>query len=235
MLSIILCRRNFREYDQLITLYTAERGKVEVLARGVKKITSKNTAHLEPYFLADVEVVPGKDILHLTKVQPVQIFKNIRCNLEKISMVGYALNLMDAFVQSGEKDIKLFGLLRNWLEFVDSTENVDLALLYSFTFKLLFLLGFKPELEKCVVCGADEKIGFYFAGGGVLCKKCVQEKLSLGKEIVLISKKEVDGLRVLLEEDWSSTLLITNSKVFKIIFRFAQYHTERKIHFFNGF
>ena len=46
------------ENDQIISLYTLEKGKQEVLARGVKKITSKNSAHLEPFSFVEVEIVP---------------------------------------------------------------------------------------------------------------------------------------------------------------------------------
>ena len=42
MYAIVLMRRDFRENDQIITFYTKDNGKVEVLARGVKKIISKN-------------------------------------------------------------------------------------------------------------------------------------------------------------------------------------------------
>ena len=42
MLAIVLSRRDFREFDQIVSLYTKEKGKLEVLARGVKKITSKH-------------------------------------------------------------------------------------------------------------------------------------------------------------------------------------------------
>ena len=48
MQAIVLSRRDFREFDQMISLYTREQGKLELLARGLKKVTSKNAAHLEP-------------------------------------------------------------------------------------------------------------------------------------------------------------------------------------------
>jgi recombinational DNA repair protein (RecF pathway) len=52
MLAVTLERRAFRDFDQLVTLYTKERGKVTVLARGSKKSTSKNASLLEPLFFS---------------------------------------------------------------------------------------------------------------------------------------------------------------------------------------
>ena len=77
MKAIVLSRRDFRESDQIISLYTKEKGKLELLARGVKKITSKNSAHLEPFSLVDIDIAYGKEFNHLTKVQPIEYFKNI--------------------------------------------------------------------------------------------------------------------------------------------------------------
>ena len=77
MLSIVLARRDFKENDQIISLFTEEKGKMEVLARGVKKIVSKNSAFLEPFFLVEAEIIPGKEVFHLGSVQPVNSFKKL--------------------------------------------------------------------------------------------------------------------------------------------------------------
>ena len=66
MQAIVLARRDIKENDQIVSFYTLEKGKVELLARGVKKITSKNSAHLEPFSFVDVEVTEGKEINYLT-------------------------------------------------------------------------------------------------------------------------------------------------------------------------
>jgi DNA repair protein RecO (recombination protein O) len=50
MMAIVLSRRDFRENDQMIVLYTLEKGKIEALAKGIKKTVSKNAAFLEPFF-----------------------------------------------------------------------------------------------------------------------------------------------------------------------------------------
>jgi len=142
MQSITLSRRDFREFDQIISLYTLEKGKQEVLARGVKKITSKNSAHLEPFSLVEVEIVPGKEIDHLTKVQPINYFVNIRKDLQKSLASAYIVNLTDKLVHSGEQDERIFELLFRWLQFVNHKSTIlNPQLLDGFAVKLLILLG----------------------------------------------------------------------------------------------
>ncbi len=60
MHAIVLSRRDIREADQIITLYSREAGKQELIARGIKKITSKQTALLEPFCYMTYDVVAGK-------------------------------------------------------------------------------------------------------------------------------------------------------------------------------
>lgn len=143
MQCIILSRRDFREFDQIISLYTKEKGKIKALARGVKKITSKNSAHLEPFSLVEAEIVPGKEIDHLTKVVPENIFANIRQDLQKSLSVGYVVSLLDKILHEGEKDERIFNLTVNWLEYLGlQTSDFRLQLLDGFVVKLLNCLGF---------------------------------------------------------------------------------------------
>ncbi|MBI4427448.1 MAG: DNA repair protein RecO [Candidatus Magasanikbacteria bacterium] len=143
MQAIVLTRRDFRESDQIISCYTKERGKVELMARGVKKIISKNSAHLEPFSLVDIEIAPGKGIDHLTKVQPINYFVNIRQDLQKSLAAGYVVSLLDKILHVGEKDERIFDLLKSWLEFVNLKSSIlNLKLLDGFIVKLLNCLGY---------------------------------------------------------------------------------------------
>ncbi len=115
MLAIVLSRRDFRESDQIVSVYTKEKGKLNLLARGIKKITSKNSAHLEPFSLVEIEVIPGKEIDHLTKVVPINYFSNIRADLQKSLAAGFVVSTTDKLLHTHEPDKKIFDLLTNWL------------------------------------------------------------------------------------------------------------------------
>ena len=115
MLSIVLSRRDFREFDQMISVYTKERGKLNLLARGVKKIISKNSAHLEPFSLVDIEIARGKEIDHLTKVVPINYFSNIRADLQKSLAAGFIVSTTDKLLHTNEPDKRIFDLFVGWL------------------------------------------------------------------------------------------------------------------------
>lgn len=146
MQAIILSRRDWREHDQIISLYTLEKGKVETLARGVKKILSKNAAALEPFCFVEAEIIPGKEINHLGAVSVLNVFKNIRGDLAKSLLAGYAMNLLDKIIHSGERDSRIFKLAMSWLEYLDGVKAVDekaaRRCLDVLVVKLFFFLGF---------------------------------------------------------------------------------------------
>jgi DNA repair protein RecO (recombination protein O) len=249
MEAIVLSRRDFREYDQIITVYTKEQGKLELLARGVKKIVSKNTAHLEPFSYGMIESVPGKEILHLTTAQPLHTFPFIRSNLEFSLGAQIIVKIVDTIVQVGERDQRIFSLIKKWLFYVETIAVFNYFLIDGFVMSLLSLLGFSPIIDKCVVCekkfstmikeelnASDNKKrgGLYFAGGGLVCPNCRELKQSVGEEIETCGLKEISILQILLSGDFN---IIDRNKineaevasVHTLVMNFAAYHTERKL------
>jgi len=171
MQAIVLSRRDFRESDQIISLYTLEKGKQEVLARGVKKITSKNSAHLEPFSFVDIEIVPGKEIDHLTKVQPINYFSDIRKDLQKSLSASYVVGLTDKLVHSGEYDERIFSLLREWLEVMNNLEYFNIVFVDCYIVILLYNLGFDIALSEIKNSELQKKLEFLASGDWELIGK----------------------------------------------------------------
>ena len=149
MLSIVLSRHNTREFDQVVSLFVLGQGKIEVLAKGIKKITSKNSSNLEIFSVVDIEVAEGKEINHLTKVQSVRFFKNIYNDFDKIFLAGYGAALVCQHILAGEHDDRVFYFLRSFFEFLDSADKINSThLATAFIFKLWHYLGFSVEASQ---------------------------------------------------------------------------------------
>lgn len=149
MLAIVLARKNFREFDQMVSLFTREQGKVEVLAKGIKKIISKNSSNLEVLSLAEIEIAQGKEINYLTKVQSIKIFNGIFSDFEKLFLARYVAKLADENILTQEKDESVFNLLLSFLEFLHSAKKINsLNLATGFIFKLWHCLGFSSQDDR---------------------------------------------------------------------------------------
>lgn len=232
MHAIILSHRDFREYDQMISVYTRERGKLELLARGVKKITSKNAPHLAGFSVVDIDMVKGKELDHLITAQEVESFAGIWTDVKKSLLAQYVVSLTEKLTHAGEKDERIFELLVGWLRFVDCTEIVSDLMIDGYIVTLLHCLGFTPILDRCVVCGRDKELNeFYFAGGGVVCAACRAVQIKTGEIIVDFGEKIKKDFGILLSGNWGliSELKSETVQLHRIIYRFLEYHSERKV------
>ncbi len=175
MLSFVLARRDFREHDQIITLYTLEQGKVEALARGVKKSISKNSPALEPFALIEADIVPGKEIAHLTTANIVEQYAHIHTDLAKLLVARYILSLVDELVDTHLPDKKIFALLHTALSSIQAAARVNTFFATGFAIQLGVLLGFSPVVDHCMVCGVapgNDGVLFDIAGGGIVHTSC---------------------------------------------------------------
>ena len=169
MLSIVLSRKNIKEFDQMISLYTREKGKVEVLAKGIKKITSKNSANLEILSLVEIEIAKGKEIDHLTKVQSIKVFKNIYADFDMIFIANYIVKISDENILSQERDVRIFDLIVSFLEFLNSATKINsLNLATGFIFKLWHCLGFSAP---------EEKFGVWLSGDWPMVNNLQQQNM----------------------------------------------------------
>src|SRR3989338_7600434 len=111
MQAIILSRRPFREYDEMISLLSDTQGKMNVLARGNKRVVSKQSAHCEPFSFITGEIIPGKELGYLTKVQSLDSFSSIRKDIRKNFAAWYIVSLTEQLFESHAPDIQLFKTL----------------------------------------------------------------------------------------------------------------------------
>jgi len=176
--AIILKRTVWREHDSKVTVYSLEKGKLELVARGTKKILSKLASHLEPITLSDLMVIKGRQLDYVGTAISEENFKIIKKDLEKIFLVGEIINLFNSLVKEQEKDPQLFYLLRDFLFLVNEDKvdkNKTELLSTAFKIKLIDILGYTPNFENCIVCGQkniSKDYVFDFAKGGIVCQKC---------------------------------------------------------------
>lgn len=174
--AIVLRRQNLGEADKLLTLYTPELGKTRVVAKGVRKPTSRKAGHVELFTYARLLVAKGRNLDIVTQAETIDPFLPIRSELQRTSCAYYVAELVDRFTEEAEENRRLFALLLNALRWLGHAEDMDLVLRY-FELRLLDYVGYRPQLFQCVRCaqtlGTDAGL-FSSAEGGVLCLSCGQ-------------------------------------------------------------
>ena len=229
--TIILGRTAFREYDSRTIVYSLDRGKLDLVARGVKKIKSKLAAHLEPLNLAEIMVVAGKRFDYIGAVSSQNCFPRIKGDLSKLAAAGKAVNMFNKLVKAEEADKEVFFLLEEFLEFLDSNKLKISSDLWAslFTLKILAQLGYRPRLYNCVICNnkiTPEKNLFDLGRGGLIGKECLNKK---GNDSLIISNDGIKVLRAIIDNGLKKlkNLKISaklETEIKDIISSFYQYH-----------
>lgn len=202
--GLILKKIDRGEANQLFTVYTKDYGKLEILGKAIRKIKSKLRAGADLFYLSDVEFIQGKTYKTLTDAISINRFLGIRVELRKLSIANKIAESLDSLVGVEERDERVWDLLFKTLGILNNFKLTagNLQLLYHyFIWKLLTILGYKPELHRCPICQkklSPDRLFFNPQEGGVICNNCF-EKLKVGEEI---SPETVKILRFIIAKGW---------------------------------
>lgn len=201
--GFILKKEDRGEADQLLTIYTKDFGKLEILGRAIRKISSKLRSSAEIFYLSEIEFIEGKTYKTLTDAILIDKFENIRRDLGKLKIAYQISEVFDSLIRGQEKDDNIWNLLINTFgELSNQKLKIKNQLIYYyFLWKLFSFLGYRPQLSNCFFCQKRLSLGklyFNFKEGGILCPICFK-KIKKGK---LISPELIKILRFILEKDW---------------------------------
>ncbi len=198
--GVILAKRAVKDADEIITVYTRDFGKVDLIGKSIKKNGSKLKMNTSLFALVEIGFIQGKSCNTLTDARLISSFRNAKKDLGKLSLFYRMSETILSLVHGEEKDENIFLLISQSLRRIDSFKisKNKLKLFYCFfSFNLLYFLGYKLYIKECASCGNKVEGDCYFnpREGGVVCKNCFL------KEPIGIYLEEIDLLRSFLEND----------------------------------
>jgi DNA repair protein RecO (recombination protein O) len=176
--AVILRRQNLGEADRLLTVYSKDRGKLRVVAKGVRRPRSRKAGHLEPFTRVQLMLARGRELDIITQADSIDPYSSICSDLMRLGQAAYVVELLDAFTIDRDENSALFRLLVNTLERLSVGADLEIVLRY-YELRLLELSGYRPELFRCLGCGEEvrpEDQFFSPQAGGVICKRCGQDR-----------------------------------------------------------
>ncbi|MBA7525587.1 DNA repair protein RecO [subsurface metagenome] len=176
--AIIIKKIKLGEADRILTLYTPHLGKIQGVARGVRRPRSKLAGHLELITHSQVSLARGRNLDTIIGSQTIDSFLPLKSDLWLTSCALYVTELINQFTADHVEDEPLFQLVLETMHRLCQTGNVELLLHY-FELHLLAEAGYRPQLQQCVSCHSPLKPvtnTFSSKAGGVLCPMCSQEQ-----------------------------------------------------------
>ena len=143
--GIILKSVGSNEVDRLLTVYSEKLGKINVQAKGVKKVESKLRGHIEPISYSQLILVEGKNFLILKDAVLIDQFLDIKKDLKKIKIAKELMKMIDEAIIGEEKDEDIWKLILHTLKSIENDKINLKSLIFDFQHHLIKLLGYDPE------------------------------------------------------------------------------------------
>lgn len=182
MPGIVLRTYPFQEAHLIVTILSPTKGKIRAIAKGARRLQSVLSRLVQPMIYGVFQLAEGKNLDVLSQGVLKSVFPKTRGDLEKLTHGLYALELIDRLIEEPEAQPNVFFILLKTLEGLEAGKPAP-ALLRAFEAHLFRLLGYAPQLDRCLGCGtgnfAAASVKFSSRLGGILCEKCAgQDKLA---------------------------------------------------------
>jgi DNA repair protein RecO (recombination protein O) len=171
---------NYGEADKILTVFGKYNGKFALIAKGIRKIASKNRGNMQTLSTSEISYYEGKGLPILTESQLIYAPEiDSHVDIQNVERVLYMLN---RFLVEGEKNPKVFELLQSILK-----NSMETARVNKFRVQILKNLGFLGEFNVCDRCGKSENLEYFNTKDfTILCSNCYSKSdkgVKLSKDI----------------------------------------------------
>ncbi len=231
--GIITRTLKWSDTSKIISIFSSELGRIDLIARGARKPRSNYQGIIETLNLVEavISYSTKRELQILGKVSLEASFPGIRADLKK---TGYALSiieLLNIFILYDQKDPIFFDFLIHIIWFIEKHDLEEIAFWY-FILKLTSFLGFKPEFSTCRRCNKNDFEGdkyFSFSTGSVVCSDCVGDQVDYRRissvNLVFLARLQGTHYRrigqVKLPESGSNQITM-------FLLNYLKYHTDQK-------
>lgn len=141
--AIILARRNFGEADKILTLLTKYHGKLLVIAKGVRRPTSRKRGSLELFNQVTLFLVKGKNLDIVTEAETKKNFDAWRGDLLKVGVAYHLSEIINKLTREGQEVKHVYELASDAFSDLHSVEFWKLhEFISNFKKNILTSLGF---------------------------------------------------------------------------------------------
>jgi DNA repair protein RecO (recombination protein O) len=232
--AIVLKTIDFGETDRILTLLTRHFGKVSVVAKGIRKPTSRLAGHAEPLTHAMYQLARGRNLDVLTGAQSHALYRSLREDLHGIAAGWYVAELADRFALERSPSAPLFDLVESALRHLAAGYAPALVCRW-FDLHLLDRTGFRPELGRCVQCRVSPTEitnAWIVDAGGLVCAACASADTH-GPHALTV--RALKSLRYLLVSNFDGASLLRVDEALaaeleRHLRSFLQHVLDREIH-----
>lgn len=172
--GLVIREKSVGESDRLITILTRKQGILRAFARQANNIRNGKLSATQLFSYSRFTIFVGRDTYMVDDAQPVQVFFELRKDMERLALAQYFCELAGVLAPEGEDAEEFLRLTLNALHFLCKGSRSPRVLKATVEMRMLSLAGYMPDLVCCEGCGCYEADVMYFSprGGKIRCGAC---------------------------------------------------------------
>lgn len=115
----------------------------------------------------------GNNTYNINSCDVIEVFYNLRTDLDKLECAANITRIVNDIATENENNYRTLQLLLNTLYMISETDMNRELITSIFKMRLSLILGYTPQVNKCVSCGTTENIShFSIRDNGFKCEVC---------------------------------------------------------------
>lgn len=154
--GLVLREVNYKESDKILTVLTAEEGKLTVSARGCRKKGSAIAAASQLLVWSEFTLYEYQGRWAVKEATTERQFTGVRTDLDKLALASYFAEVTEALAEEGQTEAGLLSLTLNSLHALEKLPLPPSLIKTAYEWKAMALAGYEPMADGCAVCGCPE-------------------------------------------------------------------------------
>ena len=193
--ALVLREVKYKEADRILTLFTADNGKITAKARGALRKGSRIAAATQQLTWSDMTLFFNRGKWTVNEASVIEPFDGLKENIEAFALGSYFAECAEALSVEDQKDPELLSLVLNSLYALSRGLHEPRKIKAAFELRLMSLSGYHPAVERCAVCGKEEpdEAVLDLIDGRLSCRRC-----SGRGSVVSLDAAALEGMRHVL-------------------------------------
>jgi len=172
------------ENDKRITLLTAERGKITVLAKGARSLKSKYMNAISLFTYGNYEITERSGYSWFGGGSVIEPFYSVRDDIDRLALASYVVDVAGELSGAEEPAEELLRLTLNTLYAIANDLKPHNQIKAVYELRVMAMSGYMPMLDECGICGKNKSELFYLdvMNGMLKCEECIH-KLNSRRDI----------------------------------------------------
>ncbi len=182
--GVVLKETAYGEGDKVLTVLVENMGKIQVWAKGARRVKSVLLSASHPFTYSEFTLVQKRGSYYCNSASVIESHFKLRSDLERLSLAGYFADVVCHVVQENQPDNEILKLFLNSLYLLTYSQKTQAHIKAVFELRLMAEAGFTPELHSCIRCGTSENaLTAFDMSGGMLCCRCAENQSSVSGSI----------------------------------------------------